>query len=160
MKKLLVLLTVTLAMSLFMVSCGDDEPTGPSEPKIGEMTASVGGNNWAAQNAVYNNFSNHVTGLYVAEPLTNPTKITSISVKLDKITGEPAVGKYLAICFYEESEGYPPNSIVKIWTDISGNCEITEITDTEIKGTFTFTGTNIEDNSTKSVSGKFYTPRQ
>jgi hypothetical protein len=161
MKKFLVLATLTLAMSLFMSSCADeDETTGPSDVTLGEMSATVGGSEWKAGNAYYYNATDHVSGIYTPEPLTNPTKNTSISVKLAQIGGEPTVGTHTAICYYQESEGFPPNSTVSTWNATNGSCEVTEVTDEYVKGTFSFTGTNEDDNSTKSVSGKFYTPRQ
>lgn len=80
MKKLLVLAALTIAMSLFMSSCGEDTPTGPAEPKIGEMTATVGGNNWAAQNAIYFNSQRSVLGAQIdlSNPLNGTTKSVSI----------------------------------------------------------------------------------
>ena len=160
MKKLLVLLTVTLAMSLFMSSCKDDEPTGPSDVVLGEMSATIDGSSWKAQNALYYNITDHVAGVYAPDPLKIPTKTTTITVKLAQLGGEPTVGKHTALCTYQESEGFPPNSVTKTWSATNGSCEITEVTDKEIKGTFSFTGTNEDDNTTKSVNGKFYTPRQ
>lgn len=160
MKKLLILITLTLAMSMLMTSCGDDEPTGPSDIVLGEMSATVGGNNWKAANAYYFNTTNLVSGLQLAGGPTNPTDINSVSVQLVQVGGSPALKTYTAICFYQESRGMVPNSTVKTWNSASGSCELTEVTDTYVKGTFTFTGTNEDDNSTKSVTGKFYTPRQ
>ncbi len=160
MKKLLVLAVLTIAMSLFMSSCGEDEPTGPSEPKIGEMTATVSGSNWVAQNAVYKNQQRSVHGIQA--DISNPTSPSSktISVVLLTTDAQPQLKTYTADCFYEESTGMPGSYTLKTWNNASGSCEITEVTDKEIKGTFTFTGTNDDDNSTKTVSGKFYTPRQ
>src|SRR5690606_33855454 len=66
MKKLLLLITLTLAMSLLMVSCGDDdETTGPSTLKIGEMNAKVGGADFKAQNAIYYNIPRSVAGVKI-----------------------------------------------------------------------------------------------
>lgn len=160
MKKLLVLAALTIAMSLFMVSCGEDEPTGPSEPKIGEMTASVGGNNWAAQNAIYFNTPRSVAGVQV--DLTNPVNGTTktVSIILTTTDPQPLVKKYNAVCFYQESTGLGLEAKVKSWTSATGTCEVTAVTATDIKAKFTFTGTNEEDGSTKAVNGSFYVNRQ
>ena len=53
-----------------------------------------------------------------------------------------------------------PNRTVITWKSYLGSCDVTEVTDEKVRGTFSFTGTNDEDNSTKIVIGKFYAPRQ
>jgi hypothetical protein len=56
MKKLFVLLALTVSMALFLSSCGDDDTaTGPSSLKLGEMSATVNGSGWKAQNAIFFN---------------------------------------------------------------------------------------------------------
>ncbi len=161
MKKLMALVVITLAMSLFMSSCDDeDETTGPSDIVLGEMSATVGGSDFKAGNAYYYNSSNTISGGQQVGGLTNLTDVNTISVQLGQIGGSPEVKSYTAICYYQESRGMPPTSTVKSWNATNGTCEITEVTDEYVRGTFSFTGTNEDDNSTKSVSGKFYTPRQ
>ena len=160
MKKLLVLAVLTIAMSLFMVSCGEDEPTGPAEPKIGEMTATVGGNNWAAQNAIYFNTPRSVLGAQIdlSNPINGTTK--SVSIILTTSDTQPQIKKYNAVCFYQESTGFGVDAKVKSWSSTTGTCEVTAVTDKDIKAKFTFTGTNDEDKSTKAVNGSFYVTRQ
>lgn len=161
MKKILTLITLTLAMSLFMTSCGDDDDTtGPSSLKIGEMTATVGGSSWEAQNAIYYNTPRQVSGAQVdvSDPINGTTK--TISVILATTDQQPQTKTYTAICFYQETTGIGTTSETKSWNDGSGSCEVTEVTDTEIKGTFTFTGTNDDDATTKQVTGSFFVSRQ
>ena len=160
MKKLLVLLALTLTMSLFMTSGKDDEPTGPSNVELGEMSATVGGSDFKAGNAYYYNTVNQISGGQQVGGLTNLMDVNTISIQLVQVGGEPMVKSYSAICYYQESRGMTPNTTVKQWNTTSGTCEITEVTDKYVKGEFSFTGTNEDDNSTKTVSGKFYTPRQ
>ncbi len=160
MKKLLVLLAVTLAMSLLMSSCKDDEPTGPSDVALGEMSATVGGKDWKGGNAYYFNITNQISGAEQVGGITNLTDVNTITITLGQVGGDPEVKTYSAICFYQESRGIYPNATAKSWNDLNGSCVVTEVTDKYVRGTFSFTGTNEDDNSTKSVSGKFYTPRQ
>ena len=162
MKKLVALVILTLAFSLFITSCKDDDnTTGPSEVKLGEMTATVGGADFKAGNAYYYNTVNQISGGQQVGGLTNIADVNTISIQLLQAGGEPMVKSYSDICYYQETRGMAPNNTVKQWNTTNGTCEITEVTDEYVKGTFSFTGTNEDDNnSTKSVSGKFYTPRQ
>lgn len=149
-------------MALFMSSCEDDEnPTNPdpSELKIGDMSATVNGSSWKAQNAIYFNIARNVTGGQV--DITNPVNGVKKTITITlATTDEIAKGTYTAICFYQESAGMPPNTTLKSWNDMSGSCEVTEISETEIKGTFTFKGVNEEDGSTKDIKGSFYVSRK
>lgn len=161
MKKLLLLITLTLAMSLLMVSCGDDdETTGPSTLKIGEMNAKVGGADFKAQNAIYYNIPRSVAGVKIdlSNPINGVTK--TVSVILTTNDANPEVKKYNAVCFYQESSGIGMEAKVKSWSSINGTCDVTAVTDKDIKATFTFTGTNDEDGSTKAVNGSFFVSRQ
>lgn len=160
MKKLLTNLVFILCIALVATSCKDeDDSTGPSDLKIGEMTATVGGDDFAAQNALYYNFSGQVSGAEV--DITNPINGTTrtISVILQKTT-EVEAKTYTAICFYQETTGLGMGGSTQSWNDASGSCEVTEVTDDEIKGTFSFTGTNDDDGTTKKVTGSFYVQRQ
>lgn len=159
MKKLIILMAFALAMSFFMSSCKDDESTtGPSDLKIGEMSASVGGSNWKAQNAYFYNTPGQVSGAQVE--LTNPINGTTKTISVNIANNSPEKKTYKAICFYQESTGMPPSTTVTTWNDANGSCEVTEVSATEIKGTFTFTGNSDKDGSTKKVTGSFYVQRQ
>lgn len=162
MKKILMLITLTLAMSLLMTSCGDDDDTstGPSDLKIGEMTATVGGDSWSAQNAIFFNQTSLVSGIQIdiSNPISGQKK--TISIQLTPIATTPEVKSYSAICFYQETEGAIGSTTTETWADATGSCEVTEVTDTEIKATFSFTGTSDDDGSTKKVTGSFYVSRQ
>lgn len=154
------LAALTLAMSLFMSSCADDEPTGPSDIVLGEMSATVGGNNWKGGNALYYNNVNQISGAEMVGGLTNLGDINTITIAINQLAGEPELKTYSAFCFYNESRLIGTSSSVKQWNDKNGTCVVTEVTAKFVRGTFTFNGVNEDDNSTKSVSGKFYTPRQ
>ncbi|MER3328375.1 MAG: hypothetical protein RIF34_02265, partial [Candidatus Kapaibacterium sp.] len=86
MKKIFVFAALTIAMSLFMSSCAEDEATGPSEPKIGEMTATVSGSNWVAQNAVYKNQIRSVVGIQA--DISNPSSPSSKTISVILLTTE------------------------------------------------------------------------
>lgn len=160
MKKFMFLFALLLSLALFATSCDDDDSsTGPSDLKIGTMKATVGGDSFEAQNALYYNTTGQVSGAQV--DITNPINGTTktISVILQK-TGEVEAKTYTAVCFYQETTGMGATGSTVSWNDASGSCEVTEVTDTEIRGTFSFTGTNENDESTKEVTGSFNVQRQ
>lgn len=160
MKKFMFLFALMLSLALLTTSCKDeDDSTGPSDLKIGQMTATVGGASFEAQNALFYNVSGQVSGAEV--DITNPINGTTktVSVVLQKTT-EVEAKTYTAICFYQETTGLGTGGSTQSWNDVNGSCEVTEVTDEEIKGTFTFTGKNDDDGTTKAVSGSFYVQRQ
>src|SRR6056300_1193074 len=120
------------------------------------MTATVGGADFEAGNAIYYDITNLVYGGQQVGGLANLFDVNTISIQIVQIGGEPELKSYSAICFYQESRGAIGSSSVETWNAANGTCEITEVTDEEVKGTFSFTGTNEDDGSTKSVSGSFY----
>ncbi|MFN3194508.1 MAG: hypothetical protein ACE364_00985 [Chlorobiota bacterium] len=162
MKKLLTNLVFILCIALVATSCKDeDDSTGPSDLKIGEMTATVGGDDFKAGNALYFNSTNLVSGGEQVGGLTNLYDVNTISVQLAQVGGEPEVKSYTAICFYQETRGSAPGATTtESWNANNGTCEITEIDGDMVKGTFSFTGTNSDDGTTKKVSGSFYVQRQ
>lgn len=160
MKKFMFLFALMLSLSLLTTSCGDDDSsTGPSDLKIGTMKATVGGSGFEAQNAIFYNISGQVSGaqIDISNPINGTTK--TVSVLLQKTT-EVEAKTYTAICFYQETTGMGATGSTESWNDASGSCEVTEVTETEIRGTFSFTGTNDDDGSTKKVSGSFNVSRQ
>ena len=66
----------------------------------------------------------------------------------------------VSFCYFQITKGFGPSGSTESWNDVEGSCEITEVTDENVKGTFTFTGKNEEDGTTKKVTGSFYTPRK
>lgn len=160
MKKLLTNLVFILCLALIATSCKDeDDSTGPSDLKIGEMTATVDGDDFKASNAMHVNATNLISGIQKIGGITSADN-NSISIQLSQIGGEPEVKTYSAICKYQESRGAIGTTDIETWNDNTGSCELTEVTATEIRGTFSFTGTNDNDGTTKTVSGSFYVQRQ
>ena len=160
MKKLLTNLVFILCLALIATSCKDeDDSTGPSDLKIGEMTATVDGDDFKAGNALYYNSTNLVSGIEKVGSITSADGNT-ISIQLAQLGGEPEVKSYNAICYYQETRGDFGTSVTESWNATNGTCEITEIDGDMVKGTFSFTGTNDDDGTTKEVSGSFYVQRQ
>jgi len=160
MKKFISIIALTIALALFATSCSDDDSsTGPSDLKIGEMVATIDGDSWEANFAYYYNNLDAVNGWEV--DITNPTSSDRNTIVVDlEVEGEVQEQTYTAFCAYQTSSGMDMNSN-DAWQDSEGTCVVTEVSETEIKGTFTFTGINVkDDNDTKEVSGSFYVQRQ
>ena len=147
-------------MSIFMPSCKQNVPTEPEEEFTGEMSATIEGTEWESGNPIhYSSITNMISGTHLVVNNGDISDAYTISIQLTQIDNSLEVRTYSAICFYQESIGVYPNTQLYIWSDMSGTSKITEVTDEIISGTFTFTGTNDEDNSTKFVTGKFYALR-
>ena len=160
MKRVLAIVALLLALSLVMSSCKKKAPTEPEEVFTGEMSADVAGILWETDNPIYYNTIDMVAGAQLANGIENISDFNTITIHLQEIDDSLQVRSYNALCFYQESRGEVPNTIVNTWDDYHGICEITEVTDERVKGTFSFKGTNREDNTTKVVTGKFFAPRK
>lgn len=161
MKKILMLLALTLTMSMLLISCSDDEkPTGPSEPnmKLGDFSAKVNDYDWKVEKAVFYNSSKILSGVKIdtTDPFNRVRKMISINLTTDDAT--PEVKTYTAICFYKESTGSGVGEKEKFWMTDNGICKISKVTDKEITGTFSFSAFNEEEVSTKIVEASFYVP--
>lgn len=159
MKKLLLLVTLTLAMSLLMSSCSDDTSTGPSEPALGEFIAKIDGKDWKVSDAVYNN--DEFT-IIASQSGTMETIENSISIHFDGIANEeaPIVKTYTTSNIYLEFKEIDKKLVYLSWNSVSSTTNVTSVTSTAIKGTFSFTATNGKDQTTKVISGSFNVPRK
>ena len=152
MKKLFALLALTLAMSMFMISCGDEDDdtnTGPSDMTLGKLTATVNGAEWEIENGVFLNTSKSVRGEKTTGDLTE-----IINVSLD-VTGDLEAKTYSAVCYYRSSEN---GENLLSWNDTEASAVITEVNDDEISGSFSFTGTN-SNGTEKKITGTFRVKR-
>lgn len=154
------IIVLLFALAFVCNSCSEDDssPLGPGDLVSGEVSATIDGKSWKSSGQMYFNAAKIIAATKLENLATY--ELTTISISFLLSGNEPAVGTGTAQCFYQESEGVPPSSSVKTWANISGTYEFTEVTATQVKGTFEFTGTNIEDNSTKTVKGAFNVPRQ
>ena len=156
MRKITVL--TILLLSLFMISC--DEDSNPSNSnnnlEIGEMTATVDGEEFEAGNALYYNQAEQVSGSQFSLA-TQSTKTISLSFLLSG--QEIGVGTFTVNAYYQTFPLSSPTDI-ESWATSSGTAEITSISDEEIAGTFNFTGTNSNDDTEKTVQGSFRVSRQ
>lgn len=154
------ILVMLFVLALVFNSCSedDDSPVGPGSLASGEVSATIDGKSWKSSGQMYFNAAKIIAATKIENVTTY--ELTTISISFLLSGQEPAVGTGTAQCFYQESKGLPPSSTVKTWTDISGSYEFTEVTATQVKGTFEFSGTNQDDNTKKTVKGSFNVPRQ
>lgn len=161
MKKLLVLISLTFVLSMFLSSCSDDDKTtGPStELKLGELTAKIGSTDWKITDAAYYNDDFVIEG---TETLENPNTGNSMMIQFIGIADgkAPEVKTHTTTCSYTESRIVDESMVYNVWSSESATTVVTSVTSTNIIGTFSFTGTNTDDNTTKVISGSFNVPRK
>lgn len=151
--KLLNILFVFSIMLAF-TSCEKEPDTNPIETPDFYMTANVGSGTFTADSDPLVSIATSQTELFTINGIDKEGNRIGISMQ-----GKPSVATFLT---GGKVEG---NSITYIegsnfWTSTmnvgSGSVVITEITDTFIKGTFSFTGINALDQSEKIIhDGKF-----
>jgi hypothetical protein len=149
-----------ISMMLLISSCSDDDnPTGPEDLALGELVAEIDGNTWKATFAYFYNNINGITGFEV--DVTNPLSSDRNAISLNFMTdNEIQEETYTVFCSYQESSGLDIEDN-NAWQDSEGTCVVTEISETEIKGTFSFRGVNLKDDSDiKEISGSFYVTRE
>ncbi len=152
MKILKVLFIFSLALAF--ASCQKEPDTIPSENTDFYMTAKIGSEAFTADSAPLVSALTSQTDLFTINGIDKDGFKIGINIK-----GQPSVATFLT---GDKVEG---NSIsysegANFWISTtnmgSGSIVITEVTDTFIKGTFSFTGVNALEKSEKIVhDGKF-----
>jgi len=152
MKKLLFL---TLFFAVFMISCEDDSnPLGSSGIELGVMTATVDGENFRTESASFSSAANQVIGndLDISSQSTQSISLSFIGKEIEVESYDNITATYI-----ETSIGSQGN--VETWSTVTAEVDITTATESEIAGTFSFTGFNPEDDSEVNVSGEFRVER-
>lgn len=139
------MLALILMAVTFLASCGGQESsaqTNTDDLKENEVAVSVDGEEWSTTNVRL--AGRNVFGMRGSSRGT-------FGITVDVGYGLEEAGTYTKGCEYsrKDREG---NS--NEWVDDECTVEITALTDEEIRGAFSFTGVS-EDNSEKSVSGRF-----
>lgn len=142
-----------------MSSCSDDTTTGPSEPALGEFIAKIDGKDWKVTDAKY---FDEFTDIVATQSGAMGSNESSISIEFTGIVaGEaPGVKTYTTSNLYGEFKEVGGDLVYHSWTSGSSTTEITTVTTTSVKGTFSFIGTNFEDQTTKVITGSFNVPRK
>lgn len=140
-----ILLYLVLSISLLLASCSEeDNPTG-GDGDLGKISAKIDGTSWTSDNAtgVKNGTEIQISG--------TATDHKSISITIDQ-TGTGSI--FTGLGYYQISDGNIPPTNVITYNSTEVTYEITEYDEDEkiIGGTFSFTGTNAEDNITKEIT--------
>ncbi len=148
-KTVLILLLLTATLT----SCSSDDDSSGSEQGDYYLTAKVDGVNYS-RDFVTVSASADDTDIYIISAVGEESSIgLTLESPISTGTFTPAVGG-LTVLFYQEINPYA------LWGATedggSGTITITESTATYLKGTFSFTGVNPADDSTKVIAeGKF-----
>lgn len=158
-KKIILLVTV----AVFLFSCSDNNPVVPTDPNelktIGTVKASIEGIAWTSAISFYSNTAKIITAAGV--PNLAEKSLESINLTFLISGNEPLVTSGTCQCTYVMTENFGTTSAkFYTWTDLMGQYTFTEVTDTYLKGKFSFKGLNPIDNSYRNVSGVFYVSRK
>ncbi|MDR6966397.1 hypothetical protein J2X31_000390 [Flavobacterium arsenatis] len=165
LKKISILFLATV-LSTAVISCSGDDDGNPTPPTAleGQITANVGGANFtsitqgttAVKVATGGAFTITVQGTDLGgrqlQLILNGVDATTGTYQISQEAAISAIGSYTEVntTTFTSQTWAAPNGT----DDVSGSITITEISDTNIKGTFNFTARNQEDaNNVKEVTG-------
>jgi len=165
LKKISILFLVAV-LSTAAISCaGDDDGGGPGPSAAeGTITASVGGNNFTSITQGTTAMKVAVGGTYTITIQGTDLGGRQIQLILNGVDGETgtyeisqeaaisAIGSYIEV----NTATFTSQTWVAPFEDsgVAGSITITEISDTNIKGTFNFTARNQEDaQDSKEITG-------
>jgi len=140
--------TITvLILTLTLTSCSSDDDASDSEQSTYFLNAKVDGVDFSRENVIVSALADD-TSFYTISALGD----TSIILTLNSPTSTGIFTVSLTTAL-----SYQQNIPFAVWgaggeSGNSGTITITENTDDFIKGTFSFTGVNLLDNSTKEIS--------
>ncbi len=148
---------VLLLLSVTLNNCSSDDDSTSSEQSDYYLTAKVDGVDFSREFVLVSALADD-TDIYIISAVGE----SSIGLTLDRPistgTFTPTLGG-ATVLFYQETNPFV------IWgateDEGTGTITITENTDTYVKGTFSFTGVNPLDNSTKEITeGDFKAQKQ
>ena len=147
--KLFTTALVAVAMIITISSCKkSDETTSTPAPAAG-MTATVAGASWTASSTIFSDTANtlQITGI------SGTTQINSKSISL---ICPKAIGSYtLSGTTFDKGANYTEGATAysTILSSIgSGTINITSLSSTNVKGTFSFTGTEFGGTASKTIT--------
>jgi len=166
LKKISILFLATV-LSTSIISCSGDDGGDPSpSPAVeGQITANVGGTNFASMTMATTAMKVETGGAYTITIQGSDASGKNLQLILNGVDGEAGtfdIGVDTAISaigsYTELNIANPADS--QTWVapyengGVSGSITISEISDTNIKGTFTFTARNQENaQDTKAITG-------
>ncbi|MCB0281552.1 MAG: hypothetical protein H6627_05360 [Calditrichae bacterium] len=146
-----------LAMTAFFVACGSDDDSTSSNNDSntdGSMKASVAGSNWEANTAVVavhmpTTGTLTITGQYT--DLSGNSRQMSLTIMQNASVNSFSVG-LLGPAQARYTEASLTNPTGESYIGTSGTVEITELTDTSVKGSFSFSGALNGNGAVKQIS--------
>jgi Family of unknown function (DUF6252) len=144
------LMSLLAVFVLFLSSCSDDNDGGSNDPSslsIGTIKATVDGASWSSGNAI---------GVKVQD--INYT-VSGANLSMESISLTVSAGEVGSIFtgqgFFQIFDVLNPTNI-QSWSSNAVEYKITKFENDEIEGTFSFTGTNETDQSTKKITNGIF----
>ncbi len=166
-KQLGLILTVFVAVMMSSCSSDGDGGGGGGTAPEGTVKAKVGGSNFTsmemATTAQRISSGGSTYMIAIAGTTANASSSKTIQLILNGVDGQPGTfqigeeGSISAVASYTETLMSNPMDAI-VWaapyegSGITGSITISEINDTNVKGTFTFTGKNQDGTDTKQVT--------
>lgn len=140
---------ILLLMTVMLCRCSGDDDSTNSDQTGFTLTATVDGVNYSSDFVTVSALPDE-SDVYIISGVGEASSIgLTLESPISTGTFAPSVGG-LTVLFYQDIDPYA------VWgateDEGSGTITITENTDTYIKGTFSFTGINPADNTTKEVT--------
>lgn len=167
MKQFGLVLTLTLAVIFSSCSGDDDNGGGGGSAAAGTIKARIGGSNFTSLNMASFAMKQATGSVYMITLQGSDASGNAIQLILNGVNGQPgtfeispsagisAIGSYTKININTSN---PMASTSTTWaapyesSGVVGSITISEITDTNVKGTFNFKGKNQEGSDTKEVT--------
>jgi hypothetical protein len=154
-------LAASALLALTAIACGGDA-TGPSGPGTGNMTATGAVSTSGSGLALFQSTS--TTGGSLFQLLVAPTSQTTAAtwqIQIANYSGRPAAGTYALSPLSASSTNptanfyYTSGSSIRMFNATSGQLVITSSTSSAVRGTYTFTGVEVNGTSTVAAQGSF-----
>lgn len=150
-------IVLLLAFTAIFVACGSDDDSTSSNNDSntnGSMKASVAGSSWEANTAVVAVYAQasgtlSITGQYT--DLSGNSKQMSLTIMQNASVNSFSVG-LLGPAQARYTDASLQNPTGESYIGTSGTVEITELTDTSVKGSFSFSGALNGNGTVKQIS--------
>jgi hypothetical protein len=154
-------LAVSALLALSAGACGGDA-TGPSGPGTGNLTASGAVTASGSGIALFQSASTASGSLFqlLVAP-TSPTTATTWQIQIVHYSGRPAAGTYALSALSASSTNptasfyYTSGGSMRMFNATSGQLVITSSTSSGVRGTYAFTGLEVQGTSTVTAQGSF-----